>query len=80
MLYQPYSCVVLVEPVHASAVDGEVGVEVATIHCAPVVVVLFNVRIEIKFCDPVLDGVESFAAVCCKHYYLCFVFRVFFLR
>jgi len=79
MLDKPDSCVVLVEPVHLLFVRREIRVHVATKDCPPVVVVLFDVRVEIELGNTFHDRVES-SAVCCQHYYLCFVFRVFFLR
>ena len=75
VLGQPDPRVVLVEPVDFAAALGQVEINVAAVHRAAVVVVLFNVGVQIKVGNSLHDGIDP--TVVSEHYYLPFVFRVY---
>jgi len=79
MLGESDARVVLVQPVDFAAAFRQVEINVSAIHLATIVVILFNIRVQIKIGNSFCDGIDP-GAVVRKHYYLRFVFRVFILR
>ena len=77
MLHEAYTAIVFVEPIHLFFVGREVWVHIPSVYRAPVVVVLFDVGVQVKLGNAFHDRVQTIIS---QHYYVRLVLRAVLLR